>query len=89
MAYAHTNAQGRTYSLHAQKTTLPNGKMQTLYFFAKGVKVGALDAALAGCEVSETKSGLPVLRRAQSLSAARRSRDAVAACSRSDAVQRT
>ncbi len=64
MAYMHTNSQGKTYILHSKDTTLKNGNTQTIYFFAKEEKEGALDAVPAGYQVSETKNGLPVLKRA-------------------------
>ena len=64
MAYAHTNSKGKTYILHGRETTLKNGKTQTIYFFAKEEKEGALGAVPAGYVVSETKNGLPVLKRA-------------------------
>jgi hypothetical protein len=35
-----------------------------LYFFAKEVKDGALDAVPDGYQVAETKTGLPVLKKA-------------------------
>ncbi len=65
MAYAHTNSKGRTYILHSRETTLRNGRQQTLYFFAKEEKEGALDAVPEGYEVSESKNGLPVLKRSK------------------------
>ena len=65
MAYAHTNSKGRTYYLHSKETTLRNGRQQTLYFFAKEEKEGSLAAVPDGYEVSESKNGLPVLKRAQ------------------------
>jgi hypothetical protein len=64
MAYSHTNTKGDTYFLHQRETTLKNGRTQTIYFFAKEVKAGALDAVPAGYQVSETKNGLPVLKKA-------------------------
>ena len=63
MAYAHTNSQGKTYILHSKDTTLKNGNTQTIYFFAGAEKEGSLDAVPAGYVVSETKNGLPVLKR--------------------------
>ena len=62
MAYAHTNSKGNTYFLHGRETTLKNGQKRTLYFFAKEVKDGALDAVPEGYVVSESKNGLPVLK---------------------------
>jgi hypothetical protein len=43
---------------------LKNGRTQTIYFFAKEPKEGALDAVPAGYMVSESKNGLPVLKKA-------------------------
>ena len=64
MAYAHTNSKGNTYYLHGRETTLKNGSTRTLYFFSKEVKDGALDEVPAGYVVSESKNGLPVLKKA-------------------------
>ncbi|HSV85865.1 MAG TPA: hypothetical protein VLH85_04780 [Levilinea sp.] len=63
MAYQHINAKGNTYYLHSRTTLLRNGKEQRIFFFAKEVKEGAIDAVPAGYEVSETQNGLPVLRK--------------------------
>jgi hypothetical protein len=63
MAYTYTNSKGRTYILHGRTRVLKSGKTQTLYFFAKEEKEGALDAVPAGYHVAETKTGLPVLKR--------------------------
>jgi hypothetical protein len=64
MAFSFTNSKGRTYFLHKRDTTLKNGRTQTIYFFAKEVKDGSLDAVPAGYAVSESKNGLPVLKKA-------------------------
>lgn len=63
MAYTYTNSKGNQYILHSRDTTLKNGKKQTIYFFAKEEKEGALGAIPNGYEVSESKNGLPVLKR--------------------------
>ena len=63
MAFSHTNSKGVAYILHSRTTTLKNGNSQTIYFFAKTEKEGALDAVPAGYEVSESENGLPVLKR--------------------------
>ena len=63
MAYTHTNSKGTTYILHGRDRTTSSGKTTTLYFFAKEEKEGALDAVPAGYTVSETKTGLPVLKK--------------------------
>jgi hypothetical protein len=63
MAFKYKNSKGNEYILHARTTKLRNGKEQTLYYFAKEQKVGALDAVPVGYRVSETANGLPVLQR--------------------------
>ena len=63
MAFTYTNSKGATYILHSQVTTLKNGNSQTIYFFGKNEKEGSLDAVPEGYEVSESKNGLPVLKR--------------------------
>jgi hypothetical protein len=45
--------------------TLKNGRVQTIYFFARDVREGALEAVPAGYMVMETKrTGMPVLKKA-------------------------
>ena len=63
MAYTHTNSKGKTYILHSKTTVLKNGREQTIYYFGKEEKEGALDAVPEGYIVSESKNGLPVLKR--------------------------
>ena len=58
---------GTPYFLHARAT--PNGK-GTLYFFAKEVKEGALDALPNGYEISENHlTGLPILKKSVAVAA--------------------
>ena len=64
MAYKFTNKKGVTYILHAKVSTTKTGKTQTLYFFSKEQKAGALEAVPAGYKVDETANGLPVLKKA-------------------------
>lgn len=63
MAYSHTNSKGNTYYLHSKTTQLKSGREQTIYFFAKTIKEGALGAVPDGYVVSESKNGLPVLKK--------------------------
>lgn len=65
MAFTFTNSKGNTYVLHSTIRTLKSGKKQTLYFFAKTEKEGALSDVPEGYEVMESKTGLPVLKRTQ------------------------
>lgn len=64
MAYSFKNSKDKTYFLHKRETTLKNGRQQTIYFFAKEVKDGAIDDVPAGYTVSESRNGLPVLKKA-------------------------
>ena len=63
MAFSFKNSKGTTYYLHSKVTKLKSGREQTIYYFGKAVKEGALDAVPAGYEVSESKNGLPVLKK--------------------------
>ncbi len=65
MSGTQTNSKGNTYFLHSRVTTLKNGQKQTIYFFAKERKEGALDEVPAGYEVAESKNGLLVLKKKQ------------------------
>ena len=65
MAFSFTNSKDRTYFLHKRETQLKNGRSQTIYFFAREIKDGAIDAVPAGYEVSESRNGLPVLKKAK------------------------
>ncbi len=63
MAYSVKNSKGNTYYLHSTIRDLKDGKKQSLYFFAKTLKDGALEKVPDGYEVGESKSGLPFLKR--------------------------
>jgi hypothetical protein len=63
MAFSYKNSKGTTYYLHSTTRELKSGKTQTLYFFAKTEKTGTLDAVPDGYQVSESKNGLPVLKK--------------------------
>ncbi len=69
MAYSHTNSKGTTYFLHRRETQLKSGATRTLYFFSKEVKDGALDTVPEGYVVSESRNGLPVLKKAETVGA--------------------
>ena len=66
MSFKYTNSKGNDYFLHARTTKLRNGKEQTIYYFAKVAKEGAIEKVPEGYKVSETANGLPVLQKAQS-----------------------
>lgn len=65
MAYSFTNKKKQTYYLHKKQVTLRGGnRLQTIYFFAKEPREGAIDEVPEGFHVVENvKTGLPVLRR--------------------------
>lgn len=63
-AYSYTNSKGQAYYLHTREVTLKNGRTQRIYFFARDIRDGALEAVPAGYEVVETKrTGMPVLKK--------------------------
>lgn len=65
MAYAFTNKKGVKYFLHSKKVSLKGGREQTIYYFAKDVRPGVLEAVPAGYKVQETeKTGMPILKKA-------------------------
>jgi hypothetical protein len=65
MAYEFKNSKGVSYFLHSREVSLKGGRMQTIYFFARDVRPGALDSVPAGYKVIETaKTGMPILKKA-------------------------
>lgn len=63
MAFSYTNSKGQSYILHSKDTVLKNGQERTIYYFAKEDKGNSLNAVPDGYQVSETKNGLPVLKK--------------------------
>jgi hypothetical protein len=64
MAYSYTNKKGDTYYLHNKDVTLRGGRQQTIYFFAREVRGGSMDALPPGYKVVETeRTGMPVLKK--------------------------
>ncbi len=64
MAYTHENSKGQTYYLHQRDVTLKGGRVQRIYFFAREVKDGAIDALPEGYVVVENpRTGLPILKK--------------------------
>lgn len=64
MAYSYKNSKGQTYILHTRDVVLKNGRKQTIYFFARDERAGALNDVPAGYKVVETKrTGMPVLKK--------------------------
>ncbi|HAU99489.1 MAG: hypothetical protein UX04_C0005G0048 [Microgenomates group bacterium GW2011_GWF2_45_18] len=64
MAFSYKNKKGVTYNLHTKNVTLKNGRKQQIYFFARDVRDGSLDAVPAGYVVVETqRTGMPVLKK--------------------------
>ena len=63
MAYSHKNSKGQTYYLHSKDVTLRGGRQQTIFYFAREVKPGALDELPEGKTIVENKrTGLPLLK---------------------------
>jgi len=65
MAYEFTNSKGVKYYLHFKDVNLKGGRQQRIYFFARDVRPGSLDAVPAGYKVMETeRTGMPILKKA-------------------------
>jgi hypothetical protein len=65
MAFSHTNSKGQEYFLHMKDVTLKGGRLQRIYFYARDVREGAVDALPAGyVTVENARTGLPVLKKA-------------------------
>ena len=65
MAFGFANSKGQTYYLHQKVVPTKTGKERKLFFFAKEVKDGALDAVPSGYTVVEMKTGLPALKKSE------------------------
>ena len=64
MAYSYTNKKGVEYFLHKKDVTLRGGRNQTIYYFARDVRDGAIDEVPSGYKVVETeRTGMPVLKK--------------------------
>jgi len=64
MAYEFTNSKGVKYYLHFKDVNLKGGRVQRIYFFARDVRPGSLDAVPAGYVVMETeRTGMPILKK--------------------------
>ena len=64
MAYEFTNTKGTKYYLHFKDVNLKGGRQQRIYFFAKDIRDGSLDAVPDAYEVMETqRTGMPILRK--------------------------
>ncbi len=64
MAFSKTNSKGVTYFLHKKDRVVASGKISSIYYFAKEVNdERSLETLPAGYQVSETKNGLPVLKK--------------------------
>ncbi|MGD1009283.1 MAG: hypothetical protein ABR951_03930 [Candidatus Aminicenantales bacterium] len=64
MAFQFKNSRGVSYYLHSKDVNLKGGRKQTIYYFARDVRPGALDAVPAGYMVMETtKTGMPILKK--------------------------
>jgi hypothetical protein len=64
MAFEFKNSKGVTYYLHGKNVTLKGGRKQMIYYFAREIKPGAIDAVPAGLKAIETeKTGMPILKK--------------------------
>ena len=64
MAYEFKNSKGVSYFLHSKDVTLKGGRQQRIFYFAREVKPGAIDAVPEGYLAIETpKTGMPILKK--------------------------
>ena len=64
MAYTFTNSKGVTYYLHFKDVNLKGGRQQRIFFFARDIRDGSLDAVPDGYKVIETtRTGMPILKK--------------------------
>ncbi len=64
MAYEFTNKKGVKYYLHFKDVILKGGREQRIYFFARDIRDGSLDAVPDGFIVIETeRTGMPILKK--------------------------
>lgn len=65
MAYSvQSKKSGDTYYLHSKDVTLRGGRQQTIYYFARTEKEGAMDELPDGYVVMEnSRTGLPMLKK--------------------------
>jgi hypothetical protein len=64
MAFQFKNSKGVTYYLHSKEVNLKGGRKQMIYFFARDIRPGALEAVPAAYMVQETtKTGMPILKK--------------------------
>jgi hypothetical protein len=64
MAYEFKNSRGVTYYLHSREVTLKGGRAQRIFYFARDIRPGALDAVPDAYKVIETtKTGMPILKK--------------------------
>lgn len=65
MAYEFTNSKGVKYFLHSKEVNLKGGRRQTIYYFARDIRPGAIDSIPAGYRAVETeRTGMPILKKA-------------------------
>jgi hypothetical protein len=52
------------YYLHFKDVNLKGGRQQRIYFFARDIRAGSLDAVPDGYKVVETeRTGMPILKK--------------------------
>ncbi len=65
MAFQFKNSKGVGYYLHSKEVNLKGGRKQVIFYFARDIRPGALDAVPPGYKVMETtKTGMPILKKA-------------------------
>ena len=64
MAYEFKNSKGTATISTPRTSNLKGGRKQTIYFFARDIRPGALNEVPAAYKVIETtKTGMPILKK--------------------------
>ncbi len=64
MAFEFTNSKGVKYYLHFKDVNLKGGRIQRIYFFARDIRDGSLDAVPEKFKVIETeRTSMPILKK--------------------------
>lgn len=61
--FIYTDTKGTVWYLHTKDVTLRNGRVQTIYFFAKDAREGRCELPADMIVMETARTEMPVLRR--------------------------
>jgi len=62
--FVYTDTKGQDWYLHTKDVTLRNGRVQTIYFFARDEREGRCEKPDNMVVMETARTGMPVLKRA-------------------------